>query len=47
MESVRKAIGPNIYDKGRFREAVELFKKMSLALEIEEFLTIPAYRLIV
>ncbi|HLL26998.1 MAG TPA: malate synthase A [Xanthobacteraceae bacterium] len=46
MEKVRKAIGPTTYDSGRFDDAVELFKEMSLALEIEEFLTIPAYRLI-
>lgn len=46
MEKVRKAIGPANYDAGRFKEAVELFGEMSLALEIEEFLTIPAYRLI-
>ncbi len=46
MEKVRRAIGPTTYDSGRFEDAVELFKEMSLALEIEEFLTIPAYRLI-
>ena len=46
MEKVRQAIGPTTYDSGRFEDAVELFREMSLALEIEEFLTIPAYRLI-
>ena len=46
MEKVRRAIGPTTYDAGRFEDAVELFSEMSLALEIEEFLTIPAYRLI-
>ena len=46
MEKVRQAIGPTTYDSGRFEDAVDLFKEMSLALEIEEFLTIPAYRLI-
>ena len=46
MKKVRQAIGPTTYDSGRFEEAVELFGEMSLALEIEEFLTIPAYRLI-
>ncbi len=46
MKKVRQAIGPTTYDSGRFDDAVELFKEMSLALEIEEFLTIPAYRLI-
>ena len=46
MEKVRKAVGATTYDSGRFEDAIELFKEMSLALEIEEFLTIPAYRLI-
>jgi malate synthase len=46
MEKMRQAIGPTTYDSGRFEDAIELFSEMSLALEIEEFLTIPAYRLI-
>ena len=47
MAKVRTALGPTTYDAGRFDEAVELFTEMSLALEFEEFLTIPAYSLIV
>jgi malate synthase len=47
MAKVRQSIGPATYDSGRFPEAIQLFTDMSLALEIEEFLTIPAYRLIV
>jgi malate synthase len=46
MEKVRQAIGPVNYDAGRFEEAIGLFREMSLALDLEEFLTIPAYRLI-
>src|SRR5204863_5013607 len=46
MEKVRRTIGPTTYDSGRFEDATDLFREMSLALEIEEFLTIPAYRLI-
>lgn len=46
MEKVRQAIGPANYDAGRFEEAIGLFREMSLALDLEEFLTIPAYRLI-
>ncbi len=46
MEKVRQAIGPTTYDTRRFEEAIDLFSEMTLALEIEEFLTIPAYRLI-
>jgi malate synthase len=47
MAKVRQAVGPTTYDAGRFEDAVELFTDMSLALEFEEFLTNPAYRLIV
>jgi malate synthase len=47
MQKVRAAVGPTTYDAGRFEDAIELFTEMSLALECEEFLTIPAYRLIV
>ena len=47
MAKVREAIGPTTYDAGRFEDATELFTEMSLALEFEEFLTIPAYRLVV
>ena len=47
MAKVRTAIGPTTYDAGHFEDATELFTEMSLALEFEEFLTIPAYRLIV
>ncbi len=46
MKRVRAAIGPEIYDKGRFPEAIDLFAKMSLAKEFEEFLTLPAYKLL-
>jgi malate synthase len=46
MAKVRQAIGPATYDAGRFKEAIDLFRDMSLSLEFEEFLTLPAYRLI-
>jgi malate synthase len=46
MARVREAIGPAVYDKGRFQEAIDLFREMSLAHEFAEFLTIPAYKLI-
>ena len=47
MAKVRQSIGPTNYDSGRFPEAIQLYTDMSLALEFEEFLTVPAYRLIV
>ena len=46
MAGVRAAIGPDQYDQGRFPEAIRLFSEMSLAKEFEEFLTLPAYRLL-
>ncbi|HEY5070967.1 MAG TPA: malate synthase A [Caulobacteraceae bacterium] len=36
----------NAFARGRFAEAIGLFSKMSLALEFEEFLTLPAYRIL-
>jgi len=46
MAKVREAIGAEVYDNGRFEEAIDLFRDMSLAHEFAEFLTIPAYKLI-
>jgi malate synthase len=47
MERVRREIGGRAYEAGRFPEAIELFRKLSLAEKFEEFLTIPAYQRIV
>jgi len=47
MERVRQEIGSEAYDGGRFAEAIALFRDLSLADSFVEFLTIPAYRLIV
>ena len=47
MERVREEIGADAYARGRFPEAIELFRDISLGDEFEDFLTIPAYRLIV
>jgi malate synthase len=46
MAKVRAALGADVYDKGRFAEATKLFEEMSLAPTFEEFLTLPAYKLI-
>ena len=46
MTTLRKTLGPEVYDRGRFPEAVNLFSRMSLAEEFEEFLTLPAYRML-
>jgi len=46
MERVRGEVGEKAFDGGRFEEATQLFSDMSLAVEFEEFLTLPAYKLI-
>ena len=46
MERVKREVGARAYAGGRFPQAIELFRKLSLADKFEEFLTIPAYRLI-
>ena len=47
MERVKGEIGAEAFAKGRFPEAIALFRKLSLAPEFEDFLTVPAYDLIV
>ncbi|THD44136.1 MAG: malate synthase A, partial [Bradyrhizobium sp.] len=46
MAKLRAALGPAVFDKGRFAQATKLFEDMSLAPTFEEFLTLPAYRMI-
>ena len=46
MERVRGEVGEKAFDGGRFKDATQLFSDMSLAVEFEEFLTLPAYKLI-
>jgi len=46
MAKVRSAIGEAAYESGRFGEAIELFSTMSLADDLDEFLTLPAYKLL-
>lgn len=47
MERVKGEIGPENYAKGRFPEAIELFRTLSLAPKFEDFLTVPAYAKII
>ena len=46
MNKVRAAVGEQAFTSGRFDEAIALFSDMSLSAAFEEFLTLPAYRLI-
>jgi malate synthase len=43
MERVKGEIGAETYAAGRFPEAIELFRTLSLAPTFEDFLTVPAY----
>jgi malate synthase len=45
MAKLRTALG-EAYDKGRFAEAIGIFKQLIVADRLEPFLTLPAYRLI-
>ena len=46
IEQIKLAVGKENYNKGKFKEASEIFYKMSTSEEFEEFLTLPAYKLI-
>ncbi len=46
MAKLREALGPDIYDRGRFPEAINIFKSLSEADELASFLTLPAYELL-
>ena len=47
MARLRKELGPDAEATGRFEDAIRLFSDMSTSEDFEEFLTLPAYRLIV
>jgi malate synthase len=46
MDRVHAEIGDERFTHGKFREARELFERLSLAPHFEEFLTLPAYELV-
>jgi malate synthase len=43
MARVKDELGADAFERGRFPEAIALFRRLSLAPEFEEFLTLPAY----
>jgi malate synthase len=47
MERVREEVGAERFASGRFKEAIDLFRKMSTSRTFETFLTLPAYQKIV
>jgi len=44
---VREELGAKRFDSGRFHEARELFLRVAMSDELEEFLTLPAYQILV
>jgi malate synthase len=44
MQRVRGEVGADAYERGRFNEAVPLFRELSTAADFEEFLTVPAFK---
>ena len=46
LERVKQEIGAEDYAAGRFPEAIELFRSLSTADDLEPFLTLSAYKLI-
>jgi malate synthase len=46
MERVKTEVGSRNFAKGRFPEAIRLFRDLSLSSEFVPFLTVPAYKLI-
>jgi malate synthase len=46
LERIKSAIGAAAFDSGKFGPAVELFERVALGDNYEEFLTVPAYPLL-
>jgi malate synthase len=46
LEKIKQEIGEEAYASGRFDEAVELFDRLTLNDEFEDFLTIPGYQIL-
>ena len=46
LAAIRAEYGAERYDSGHFKEAVDLFMRMSKSAEFDEFLSLPAYELL-
>ena len=46
LNKIKAEIGDEKYRKGKFKEAADIFDKMSTSENFEEFLTLPAYELL-
>ena len=47
MKQVKQEVGAEAFAKGRFKDAIAIFKALSTAKDFASFLTLPAYRKIV
>ena len=43
LDKIRKTVGDDVYAKGRYAEAAELFEHVALSKDFVEFLTLPGY----
>jgi malate synthase len=43
LDKIREAVGNDVYAKGMYAEAAELFEHVALSREFVEFLTLPGY----
>ncbi len=46
MRTIAKEVGATRYEQGRYQQARDLFVRLSTSETLEEFLTLPAYRII-
>ena len=47
MEALRSEVGSTRYDGGRFADAARLFEQLSTSSAFEDFLTVPAYEMLI
>jgi malate synthase len=47
MDGLARTLGRERFDAGRFAAAAKLFDRMSTSETLEEFLTLPAYELLI
>ena len=47
IKKLKELIGEDYWNNGNYEKAVEIFEKMSISPECEEFLTLPAYEEII
>jgi malate synthase len=47
MARIEQTVGPQRFQSGRFQEARDLFDRLSTSRELEDFLTIPAYEVLI